>query len=122
MHTPATTTKYKKHRVPVEILSHAVWLYFRFCLSFRAVEALLLERGMGVTDEALGKGCRKCGHHSANPRRRRRQRPGAKWQRDEGFLRIKGTPPYRWRGVEQDGNELDSLGQRRREKQAAKQF
>ena len=39
-------TTYKNHRFPVEIISHAVWLYFRFCLSFRDVEELLVERGM----------------------------------------------------------------------------
>ena len=41
--------KYKNHRFPVEIISHAVWLYFRFCLSFRDVEELLFERGVIVT-------------------------------------------------------------------------
>jgi transposase-like protein len=49
MDTPPATTKYKNHRFPVEIISHAVWLYFRFCLSFRDVEELLLERGVSVT-------------------------------------------------------------------------
>ena len=53
MDTPPTTTKYKNHRFPVEIISHAVWLYFRFCLSFRDVEELLLERGVGVTYEPV---------------------------------------------------------------------
>jgi len=40
MDTPAAITKYKNYRCPVEIISHAVWLYFRFCLSFRNVEEL----------------------------------------------------------------------------------
>src|SRR4051794_40898853 len=53
------TKKYKNHRFPVEIISHAVWLYFRFCLSFRDVEELLLERGVVVTYEAIRKWCRK---------------------------------------------------------------
>ena len=61
MNTPAVTTKYKNHRFPVEIISHAVWLYFRFCLSFRSVEELLLERGVVVTYEAIRKWCRKFG-------------------------------------------------------------
>jgi len=39
--------RYKNHRFPTEIISHAVWLYFRFCLSFRDVEELLLELGCG---------------------------------------------------------------------------
>ncbi len=53
MDTPPATTKFKNHRFPVEIVSHAVWLYFRFCLSFHDVEELLLERGVVVTYEAI---------------------------------------------------------------------
>jgi putative transposase len=45
----AATTKYENHRFPAEVISHAVWLSFRFCLSFRDVEERLLERGMTVT-------------------------------------------------------------------------
>jgi putative transposase len=61
MNTPPTTTTYKNHRFPVEIISHAVWQYFRFCLSFRDVEELLLERGVIVTYEAIRKWCGKWG-------------------------------------------------------------
>jgi hypothetical protein len=56
MNTPPTTTPYKNHRFPAEIISHAVWLYFRFCLSFRDVEELLLERGIIVTYERSASG------------------------------------------------------------------
>ena len=70
MDTTTPTNHYKNHRFPVEIISHAVWLYFRFCLSFRDVEELLLERGVAVTYEAIRKWCRKCGQQDANPLRR----------------------------------------------------
>ena len=43
------STRYKNHRFPVEIISHAVWLSFRFCLSFRDVEERRAERGVVVT-------------------------------------------------------------------------
>ena len=56
-----TATRYKNHRFPNEIISHAVWLYFRFCLSFRDVEELPSERGVVVTYEAIRKWCRKFG-------------------------------------------------------------
>src|SRR5262245_21053158 len=62
--------KHKNHRFPVEIISHAVWLYFRFCLSFRDVEELLLERGVVVTYEAIRKWCRKFGQQYANQDRK----------------------------------------------------
>src|SRR5262249_22182555 len=61
----------KNHRFPVEIISHAVWLYFRFCLSYRD--------GVSVTYEAIRKWCRKFGQSYANEIRRRRPRPGDTW-------------------------------------------
>src|SRR5215207_2557028 len=90
MDTSAATTTYKNHRFPLEIISHAVWLYFRFCLSFRDVEELLLERGVVVTYEAIRKWCHKFGQSHANQLRRRRPRPGDKWHLDEVCLTIKG--------------------------------
>ena len=122
MYTPPATATYKNYRFPVEIISHAVWLYFRFCLSFRDVEELLLERGVTVTYEAICKWCRKFGQQYANQLRRRRPRPGDKWHLDEVFLTIKGEHHYLWRAVDQEGNILDILVQRHRDKQAAKKF
>src|SRR5262244_3689715 len=122
MDTPPATIKYKNHRFPIEIISHAVWLYFRFCLSFRDVQEILLERGVSVTYEAIRKWCRKFGQPYANQLRRRRPRPGDKWHMDEVFLTIKGAHHYLWRAVDQDGNVLDILVQRRRDKRAAKRF
>jgi putative transposase len=122
MDTSALTNHYKNHRFPVEIISHAVWLYFRFCLSFRAVEELLLERGVVVTYETIRQWCRKFGQRYANQLRRRRPRPGDKWHMDEVFLRIKGARHFLWRAVDQHGNVLDMLVQRRRDQRAAKKF
>jgi len=122
MDTPAPSNRYKNYRFPVEILSHAVWLYFRFYLSFRDVEELRLERGVVVTYEAIRKWCHKFGQQYANQLRRRRPRPGDKWQMDEGFLTSKGERQYLWRAVDQEGNVLDILVQRRRDKRAAKKF
>jgi len=122
MDTPAPNSRYKNHRFPVEIISHAVWLYFRFCLSYRDVEELLFARGVIVSYEAIRKWCRKFGQHYANQLRRRRPRPGNKWHLDEVFLTINGERHYLWRAVDQDGYVLDILVQRRRNKAAAKKF
>jgi putative transposase len=122
MDTPPIVTKYKNHRFPVEIISHAVWLYFRFSLSFRDVEELLGERGVIVTYEAIRKWCRKFGQQYANQLRRRRPWPGDKRRLDEMVLTIKGEYHYLWRAVDQDGNVLNILVQRRRDKKAAKKF
>jgi putative transposase len=122
METLPATTKYKNHRFPVEIISHAGWLYFRFYLSFRDVEELLFERGVIVTYEAIRKWYRKFGQQYASQLRRRRPRPGDKWHLDEMVLTIKGERHPLWRAVDQEGNILDILVQRRRDKRAAKKF
>jgi putative transposase len=122
MRTLTPSNHYKNHRLSVVILSHAVWLYFRFCRSFRDVEELLLERGVVVTYEAIRKWCRKFGQQYANQLRRRRPRRGDKWHLDEMVLTIKGERHYLWRAVDQEGNVLDILAQRRRDKRAAKKF
>jgi transposase-like protein len=71
MNTPLINRS-KNHRFPVVIISHAVWLYFRFCLSYREVEELLLARGIIVSYEVIRKWCRKVGRGYANQLRRRR--------------------------------------------------
>jgi putative transposase len=122
MNTPPTSNPYKRHRFPAEIISHCVWLYFRFCLSYRDVEELMAERGVILTYEAVRYWCRKFGQAYANQLRRRQPRPGDKWHLDEVFLTINGERHYLWRAVDQDGHVLDLLVQRRRDKHAAKRF
>ncbi len=78
MPTPESIDRYKHHRFPGEIISHAVWLYFRFNLSYRDVEELLAERGVLVTYESVRQWCLKSGQTYANSLRRRRARPGDK--------------------------------------------
>ena len=113
---------YAGYRFPPEIISHAVWLYFRFALSYRDVEELLAERGVLVTYETIRQWCRKFGQTYANELRRRRPRPGDKWHLDEVFVALNGVQHYLWRAVDQDGNVLDILVQPRRDKHAATKF
>ena len=122
MKTPTPAAPYKGHRFPQEIISHAVWLYFRFSLSYRDVEELLAERGIIVTYETVRQWCLKFGQQYANQLRRRRPKTGDKWHLDEVFLKIAGKTSYLWRAVDQDGNVLDILVQSRRNKRAAKKF
>jgi putative transposase len=118
----STLPSYKGHRYPVEIISHCVWLYFRFSLSFREVEELMLERGVVVSYESIRRWCLKFGQQYANFLRRRRPRPGDKWHLDEVFIKINGEQKYLWRAVDQDGMVLDILLQHRRDKAAARRF
>jgi putative transposase len=122
MKTNTIAPDYKGYRFPPEIISHAVWLYFRFSLSFRDVEELLAQRGIVVTYETVRQWCLKFGQTYANELRHRRPRCGDRWHMDEVYLKIRGKTHYLWRAVDQDGNVLDILVQSRRNKQAAKRF
>ncbi len=117
-----TRTMYHGHRFPSEIISHAVWLYHRFCLSFRDVEDLLAERGVNVSYESIRQWCNRFGPHYARKLKKRRGRLGDTWFLDEVFVTIRGKLHYLWRAVDQDGDTIDILVQKRRNKHAAKRF
>ena len=113
---------YHGYRFPPEIISHAVWLYHRFGLSFREVEDLLAERVITVSYEAIRQLCQTFGPDYAHTLRRRRGRMGDIWYLDELFVTIQGRRQYLWRAVDQDGDTVDILVQPRRNRHAAARF
>ena len=122
MTTRKETSTYKRHRFPIEIIRHCVWVYFRFSLSYRDVELLMAERGVVVSYESIRQWCLKFGDEYAQKLRKKRGQPGDKWHVDEVFIKINGKTHYLWRAVDQHGMVLDILVTRRRNKEAAKQF
>jgi len=110
---------YARHRYPADVIRHAVWLYFRFTLSFRDVEELLSERGIDVSYEAIRCWTRKFGQMFA--RNLRLSRPAATtcWHLDEMVVKIGGQRMFLWRAVDDEGEVLDVLLQKRRDKMAA---
>jgi len=118
MATPAIPS-YAGYRFPAEIISHAVWLYFRFPLSLRMVDELLAARGIIVSHETVRQWALKFGQDFANQIRRRLPAAGDKWHCDEVVLTIAGVKHWLWRAVDQDGMVLDILVQSRRNKEAA---
>jgi transposase-like protein len=113
---------YRGYRFLPEIITYAVWFYHRFCLSFRDVEELLAEREITVSYEAVRQWCLKFGPSLSKLLRHRQGRPGDTWYLDEVFVTIRGTRHYLWRAVDQDGEVLDILVQKRQDQQAAKRF
>src|SRR6201998_1975803 len=113
---------YASHRYPAEIISYAVWLYFRFPLSLRMVEEMLPARGISVTHETIRQWGLKFGQEFANRIRRRAPRRGDKWHLDEVVISIAGKKHWLWRAIDQDGFVLDILVQSRRDKRAAKRL
>ena len=110
---------YKRHRFPAEVIRHAVWLYFRFTLSFRDVEELLAQRGIEVSYETIRCWTLKFGPLIAANLRRRRSPPSARWHLDEMVVKIGGRRMFLWRAIDDEGEVLDMLVQRRRNKPAA---
>jgi len=96
-----------------------VWLYLRFTLSFRDVEDLLAERGIEVSYETVRRWVLKFGPTFARELRRRRPRPSSQWHLDEMSVAIGGERVWLWRAVDHEGEVLDLLVQRRRDKAAA---
>ena len=113
---------YHGYRFPPDIISHAVWLYHRFCLSFRDAEDLLAQRGVTVTYETIRQWCQRFGPVYARRLRRRRGRLGDTWHLDEVFVTIQGRHQYLWRAVDEDGDVLDILVQSHRNRRAAVRF
>ena len=110
---------YRCHRFPAIVIQHAVWLYFRFPLSYRDVEEMLAERGIDVTYETVRRWALKFGTIIARKLRRGRPRPDRRWHLDEVFISIKGRQFYIWRAVDAEGEVLDILVQPRRDRKAA---
>ena len=110
---------YRRHHFPGIVIQQAVWLYFRFALSYRDVEDMLAERGIDVSYETVRRWALKFGTAIARKLRRGRPRPDLRWHLDEVFVSINGRQLYIWRAVDSEGEVLDILVQPRRDRNAA---
>ena len=117
-----SSTMYKRHRFPPEIIQYAVWLYYRFNLSCRDIEDLLAERGIAVSYESIRLWCNKFGLKYVRRLKKKHQGFGDTFFIDEVFVKIDGKQHYLWRAVDQDGEVVDVFLQRRRDGKAAKRF
>src|SRR5947207_15851604 len=100
---------YHRHRFPSIVIQQAVWLYFRFALSYRDVEDMLAERDIDVSYETVRRWALKFGGIIARRLRRGRPRPDGRWHLDEVFVSINGRQLYVWRAVDSEGEVLDIL-------------
>ena len=116
------TPDYRGYRFPPEIIAQAVWLYHRFTLSFRDVEDLLAERGVTVSYETIRQWCLRFGPDYARRIKKRQGPRGDGWFLDEVVVSIQGKRRYLWRAVDQDGDLIEILVQKRKDTKAAKRF
>jgi putative transposase len=119
---PTRYARYARHRFSAEVISYAVWLYFRFPLSLRMVEEMLAARGIEVSHETVRRWAMKFGQSFATQIRRRLPAPGDKWHLDEVVISIAGRKHWLWRAVDQHGVLLDILVQSRRNATAAERL
>lgn len=110
---------FKRHRFPADVIRQAVWLYFRFTLSVRDVEELLAQRGIEVSREAVRCWVLKFGPLIASNLRRGRPLATGRWHLDEMVVKIASRRMYLWRAVDDEGEVLDVLVQKRRNKHGA---
>ncbi len=113
---------YKRHRFPPDIISYAVWIYYRFNLSHRDIEDLLVERGVTVSYETIRLWSIKFGARYARRLKRKHQGYGDTFYIDEVFVKINGKQHYLWRAIDQDGEVVDVYLQTKRDGAAAKRF
>ena len=110
---------YARHQFPPAIIQHAIWLYLRFMLSYRDVEELLAERGVEVSYETVRRWVLRFKPAIAGNLRRLRLKPSPRWHLDEMVIRVSGKLMYLWRAVDDEGEVMEVLVQRRRDKAAA---
>ena len=113
------TSIYIRHRFLPDIVRRVVWVYFRFNLSFRDVEELLIERGIDVSYETIRRWVDKFGSTYAKRIKSRSESPSSVWHLDEVYTKINGKMVYLWRAVDDEGTVLDVVVQRRRNTKAA---
>ena len=112
------TISFARHQFPPAVIRHAVWLYMRFTLSYRDGEDLLTERGPDIY-ETVRRWVLKFGPLFAPELRRRRPQPISRWHLDEMAVTTGGLQFWLGRAVDDEGEVLDVLVQRRRDKAAA---
>src|ERR1700734_2905177 len=114
------SVSYKRHRFPPAIIAHAVWLYFRFPLSLRLVEEMLLERDIVVSYETVRRWAMKFGRDYARRLKRKRASRRDIRRLDEVVVTIGGKQHWLWRAGDQDGYILHENVQTRRDPPGAK--
>ena len=109
-----------------EIIHLAVMMYIRFPLSLRQVEDILFERGIDISHETVRFWQHRFGPmFAAEIKKRRIHRRSHslwRWHVDEVFVRINGVQHYLWRAVDHEGEVLEVVALKRRNRKAALKF
>ena len=110
---------YHRRRFHSDVIKRVIWLYFRFNLSLREIEELMVERGIDVSYETIRRWIDQFGPVFAKRIKARSPNPSTTWHLDEVYTKINGKMVYLWRAVDDEGTVLDIVVQSRRNKKAA---
>ena len=122
MTPPRAVSVFAGFRFPSEVISVAVRWYLRYCLSYRDVEELLVERGVTVDHVTVYRWVQRFTPEFIEAARPCRHAPGDRWFVDETYLKVAGRWPYLYRAVDPYGQVIDVLLSPRRDLAAARRF
>jgi putative transposase len=113
---------FKGHCFPKSIILHAVYLKLRFGLSYRDVEELLSIRGVKVDHATIQRWVFKFTPTIEEQFRKRKKSVGRRWRMDDTYIKVKGQWRYLYRAVDKEGNTVDFLLTKRRQRISAQSF
>ena len=112
----------KGHCFPKAIILQAVYFKLRFSLSYRDIEELLSIRGVKVDHATIQRWVFKFSPLVEQQFRKQKKSVGKRWRLDETYIKVKGEWRYLYRAVDKEGNTVDFLLTKRRQRISAQRF
>tara|TARA_R110002096_G_scaffold178411_1_gene355347 strand:- start:299 stop:970 length:672 start_codon:yes stop_codon:yes gene_type:complete len=113
---------FKHHCFPKSVILQAVYFKLRFTLSYRDVEELMEIRGVKVDHATIQRWVFKFSPLIETEFRKRKKPVGNSWRMDETYIKVKGVWRYLYRAVDKEGNTIDFLLTKRRQRMSAQSF
>jgi putative transposase len=113
---------FKGHCFPKTIILQAVYFKLRFSLSYRDVEELLFIRGVKVDHATIQRWVFKFAPLVEQQFKKRKKPVGKRWRMDETYIKVKGQWRYLYRAVDKEGNTVDFLLTKKRQRMSAQSF
>ena len=113
---------FKHHRYPKVVILQAVYFKLRFTLSYRDIEELLQIRGVEVDHSTIQRWVFKFTPVVEKNMHKRKYRVGDSWRMDETYIKVGGKDRFLYRAVDKEGNTVDFLLTKRRQKMSAQKF
>ena len=113
---------FKRHRFPKVIILQAVYFKLRFTLSYRDIEEILKIRGVEVDHSTIQRWVFKFSPKIEKNMNKRKYKVGDSWRMDETYIKVGGKDRYLYRAVDKEGNTVDFLLTKIRQKMSAQKF